>query len=96
MAVLQDQTKPTYDQLLAMLQDAKAKLAAKDSGGNGIKVYALGTVNKDGVPYKGTIGVRVGKNYCVLYASQWLDVLDKADDIRKAIEDNKAVLSWKE
>jgi hypothetical protein len=94
MTILNDQTKPTYDQLFAMLQDAKAKLAEGKS--NGIKIFALGTSNKDGVEYKGTVGVRVGRNYTVLYPSQWLAVLDKADDIRKVIEDNKAVLSWKE
>jgi hypothetical protein len=96
MSILNDQTKPTYDQLFAMLQDAKAKLAA-NSGGNGIKIHALGTNNKDGTPAKGTVGVRVGRHSVVLYPSQWLDILDnRADDIRKTIEDNKAVLSWKE
>jgi hypothetical protein len=96
MTVLNDQTKPTYDQLFAMLQDMKAKLAAKNSDSNGIKIHAIGTNNKDGTPAKGTVGVRVGRHSVVLYPSQWLELLDKTDDIRKAIEDHRGVLSWKE
>jgi hypothetical protein len=94
MATLQDLSNKSQAELIEMLLAAQAK--ANGERGNGIKIFALGTSNKDGVPYKGTVGVRTGKNYTVLYASQWLEVLDKADDIRKAIEDNKAMLSWKE
>jgi hypothetical protein len=80
---------------LNRLRLENAALKQSKSNGN-IKVFALGEQSKEGVPYKGTLGVKVGRNYSVLYASQWLKLLDMADEIRKTIETNKARLSWKE
>jgi hypothetical protein len=89
MAILQDMSKEQLIAMIGAMQQPKS--------GNGIKVFALGTANKDGVPYKGTLGVKTGRvGYTVLYASQWLKLLDKADAIRECIDANKDKLSWKE
>ena len=93
MTVLRDLSQVSREALEAMVRELAAKA---NSGSNGIKIFALGTTNAKGEAYKGTVGVRTGRHYTILYPQQWLDVMDKADDIRKAIEDNKSLLAWKE
>jgi hypothetical protein len=98
MTILQDLSLDGTELMaeLNRLRLENAALKQAKSNGNGIKVFALGESSKEGIPYKGTLGVKVGKNYNVLYASQWLKLLDMADEIRQTIETNKARLSWKE
>ena len=91
MATLPDLTKLTHEQLVAMVQSM-----ANGKRKNGIKVNALGTTNDAGEPCKGTISIYgIRKFPLSYYPQEVLKLLDKADEIRRVIEDNKAVLSWK-
>ena len=70
----------TREELIAALE-----AAPKPSSG-GLKVSAKGAVSLYGV----------GRFPVTLYASQWDNVLNKADEIRRFIEANKSSLSYKE
>ena len=60
-----------------------------------IDVHLFGTQMKDGRPAKGNVSVYGLQKYPVtLYPDQWLALLDRADEIRRIIRDNKDRLSW--
>lgn len=86
MTILQDQTKPTYDQLFAMLQDAKAKLSEAKSSGNGFKVTAKGGISMYGL----------GRFPVTLYKSQWLNLKDRIPGLMDFIAANDDKLAVKE
>lgn len=80
----------TQEQLMAevaRLQAENEKLKAKQNRALSLKVSEKGGVSLYGVNSRWPI---------TMYANQWLRVLDKADEIRKFIDANKAALSTKE
>lgn len=94
MAILQDISKnakgETVEQEVARLraenQAYRDKAAARVPTVT-VRVNALGTLNKQGEPNKGNIGVYgLGRYPTTLYKKQWLKLLAVADDIRYAID----------
>jgi hypothetical protein len=85
----------------ARLAALEATIATKDA-----KIAELEAKNARGptpvrckVSEKGCVmvlGGRIRKFGMTYYASEWQNVLDNADMIRKFIEDNKALLSFKD
>lgn len=103
MAILQDNTKPTYEMLLAMMAKQQAELdalkAAKHTNGISFKVNEFVKDPETGKLVPGSRGLSIyglGKRPLFAYASQWLRILDKADDLRAFIEANRDKLAWKE
>ena len=83
-------TTPSQEELIQKLIAENARLQAEltkpKANGLGIKVSAKGAVSVYGM----------GRFPVTLYASQWLALLAKGDDITKFIEANKAQLKTKE
>lgn len=93
MAVLQDMTAVMAE--MARLREENARLKAGNGNGTGVRANALGTKNKQGEDCKGTVSVYGIQRFPIsLYPKQWYALLDKAEEIRKCILDNKDVLSW--
>ena len=84
--------KALIEQQAQVIADLKASKQQAAS----IKVFGLNEKNADGSYYKGTVGVKLGRHYTVLYPQQWIKLLELSADILQTIEDNKARLSWKE
>ena len=82
MAVLQDLTKLTHEQLQAMVL---AHQAANKPKALTLKVSEKGAVSLYGM----------GKWPVTLYASQWDRVIENIDQVRAFVEANRAILSVK-
>jgi hypothetical protein len=77
-------TEPTYDELKAQLEALKVK--EQRSGTMSFKVSDKGGVSVYGL----------GRFPVTLYYEQWIKLLDKAQDLREFIEENKSKLKLKE
>jgi hypothetical protein len=76
--------EPTYEELKAQLEALKAKEAR--SGTMSFKVSDKGGVSVYGL----------GRFPVTLYYEQWLKLLDRAQDLRDFLEENKGKLKLKE
>jgi len=89
MAILQDQRQDLQAQLDALkAENAALKAKAKARVPSlSVRVNALGTVNKQGEPCKGNIGVYgLGRYPVTLYKAQWLKLFAIIPDIQEAID----------
>jgi hypothetical protein len=77
-------TEPTYDELKAKLAEMEAK--QKRTGNMSFKVSEKGAVSVYGL----------GRFPVTLYYEQRLKLLDKAQDLRDFLENNKSSLKLKE
>jgi hypothetical protein len=77
-------TEPTYDELKAKLAEMEAK--QKRTGNMSFKVSEKGAVSVYGL----------GRFPVTLYYEQWLKLLDKAQDLREFLDQNKSSLKLKE
>ena len=77
-------TEPTYEELKAQLVALKAKEAR--SGSMSFKVSDKGGVSVYGL----------GRFPVTLYYEQWIRLLDRAQDLRDFLEENKSKLKLKE
>ena len=77
-------TEPTYEELKAQLEALKAKEAR--SGSMTFKVSDKGGVSVYGL----------GRFPVTLYYEQWIKLLDRAQDLRDFLEENKGKLKMKE
>ena len=77
-------TEPTYEELKAQLEALKAKEAR--SGNISFKVSDKGAVSVYGL----------GRFPVTLYYEQWVKLLDRAQDLRDFLEENKSKLKLKE
>jgi hypothetical protein len=77
-------TEPTYEELKAQLEALKAKEAR--SGSISFKVSDKGAVSVYGL----------GRFPVTLYYEQWIKLLDRAQDLRDFLEENKGKLKMKE
>ena len=76
--------EPTYEELKAQLEALKAKEAR--SGSISFKVSDKGGVSVYGL----------GRFPVTLYYEQWIKLLDRAQDLRDFLEENKSKLKLKE
>ena len=77
-------TEPTYEELKAQLETLKAKEAR--SANMSFKVSDKGGVSVYGL----------GRFPVTLYYEQWMKLLDRAQDLRDFLEENKSKLKLKE
>jgi hypothetical protein len=77
-------TEPTYEELKAQLAALKAK--EERPGGITFKVSDKGGISVYGL----------GRFPVTLYYEQWVRLLDKAQDLREFLEENKGKLKLKE
>ena len=77
-------SEPTYDELKQKLAELEAK--QKRTGNMSFKVSDKGGVSVYGL----------GRFPVTLYYEQWMKLLDKAEDLRGFLEENKASLKLKE
>jgi hypothetical protein len=77
-------TEPTYEELKTQLEALKAKEAR--SGTMSFKVSDKGGVSVYGL----------GRFPVTLYYEQWIKLLDRAQDLRDFLEENKEKLKLKE
>ena len=95
MATLPDLTKLSQEQLVAIIlaqqEAAKAKVSFRVNDGP-VKDPKTGAVSpgKRGISILG-----LGRIPPTLYASQWLRIIDHADELRAFIEANRSRLAWK-
>lgn len=81
MAIHQDLTGMSHDQLVALVQAMQAR--QKQS-------------RKLQISEKGCVSLFAGRKMGIhLYAQEWLDIFDMADDIKAFIKSNRDELSWK-
>lgn len=81
----QETVTMTVEQELAQLRAENARLKANKTNTTGIKVAAKGGVSVYGL----------GRFPVTLYASQWVELFDKQDTIKKFIVDNASLLASK-
>lgn len=79
-------SEPTYDELKARLAELEKQVATKRSGNLDFKVSEKGAVSVYGL----------GRFPVTLYYEQWVRLLDRADDLRNFLEENKSRLKLKE
>lgn len=79
-------TEPTYDELKARLAELEKQGANKRSGNLEFRVSEKGAVSVYGM----------GRFPTTLYYEQWIRLLDRADDLRSFMEENKSKLKLKE
>ena len=77
-------TEPTYEELKARLAELEAK--QQRTGNMSFKVSDKGGVSVYGL----------GRFPVTLYYEQWMKLLDKAQDLRDFLEENKSKLKLKE
>lgn len=101
--ILEDLSKPSYEQLLAMMAKQQAELDALKASRQGRITFRVNDQpvkdKKTGETSPGKRGVSVlglGQFPLTAYASQWLRILDHADDLRAFIEAHRSRLAWKE
>lgn len=81
--------KPTYDELMALVNRKNEEIAALKAKGQrslSVKVHESGTISLYGL----------GRFPVSLYASQWTALFTMVDTIKKTIADNPALLQRKE
>lgn len=76
--------EPTYEELKARLAEMEAK--QQRAGNMSFKVSDKGAVSVYGL----------GRFPVTLYYEQWLKLLDRAQDLREFLEENKGKLKLKE
>ena len=79
-------TEPTYEELKARLAELEKQGANKRSGNLEFRVSEKGAVSVYGM----------GRFPTTLYYEQWIRLLDRADDLRSFMEENKSKLKLKE
>ena len=79
-------TEPTYEELKARLAELEKQGANKRSGNLEFRVSEKGGVSVYGL----------GRFPVTLYYEQWTRLLDKMDDLRNFLEENKSKLKLKE
>ena len=77
-------TEPTYEELKARLAEVEAK--QQRTGSMSFKVSDKGGVSVYGL----------GRFPVTLYYEQWIKLLDRAQDLRDFLEENKSRLKLKE
>ena len=78
--------EPTYDELKAKLAELEKQQAGKRSGNLEFRVSEKGGVSVYGL----------GRFPVTLYYEQWNRLLDRADDLKTFMEENKGRLKLKE
>lgn len=78
--------EPTYDELKARLAELEKQGAVKRSGNLEFRVSEKGGVSVYGL----------GRFPVTLYYEQWARLLDRTDDLRNFMEENKSKLKLKE
>ena len=78
--------EPTYEELKARLAELEKQGAGKRSGNMEFRVSEKGGVSVYGL----------GRFPVTLYYEQWTRLLDRADDLRAFMEENKSRLKLKE
>ncbi len=78
--------EPTYEELKARLAELEKQGANKRSGNLEFRVSDKGAVSVYGM----------GRFPTTLYYEQWIRLLDRADDLRTFLEENKSKLKLKE
>jgi len=79
-------TEPSYDELKARLAELEKQTANKRSGNLEFRVSEKGGVSVYGL----------GRFPVTLYYEQWTRLLDRTDDLRAFMEENKSRLKLKE
>jgi hypothetical protein len=79
-------TEPTYDELKARLAELEKQGANKRSGNLEFRVSDKGAVSVYGM----------GRFPTTLYYEQWTRLLERAEDLRNFLEENKSKLKLKE
>jgi len=79
-------TEPSYDELKACLAELEKQTANKRSGNLEFRVSEKGGVSVYGL----------GRFPVTLYYEQWTRLLDRTDDLRAFMEENKSRLKLKE
>jgi hypothetical protein len=79
-------SEPTYEELKARLAELEKQGANKRSGNLEFRVSDKGAVSVYGM----------GRFPTTLYYEQWIRLLDRAEDLRKFLEENKSKLKLKE
>jgi len=79
-------SEPSYDELKAKLAELEKQVAGKRSGNLDFRVSEKGAVSVYGM----------GRFPVTLYYEQWNKLLDRADDLRTFLEENKSKLKLKE
>jgi hypothetical protein len=78
--------EPTYDELKARLADLEKQTGGKRSGSIDFRVSEKGGVSVYGL----------GRFPVTLYYEQWVRLLDRSEDLRSFLEENKSRLKLKE
>ena len=78
--------EPTYEELKARLAELEKQGAGKRSGNMEFRVSEKGGVSVYGL----------GRFPVTLYYEQWTRLLERADDLRNFMEENKSKLKLKE
>ncbi|HWR17920.1 MAG TPA: hypothetical protein VN577_24035 [Terriglobales bacterium] len=79
-------SEPSYEELKARLADLEKQVASKRSGNLDFRVSEKGAVSVYGL----------GRFPVTLYYEQWVRLLDRAEDLRTFLEENKSRLKLKE
>jgi hypothetical protein len=79
-------TEPTYDELKARLEELEKKKTGQRSGALEFRVGEKGGVSVYGL----------GRFPVTLYYEQWVRLLDRAQDLRAFLEENKGKLKLKD
>lgn len=79
-------TEPSYEELKARLAELEKQTANKRSGNLEFRVSEKGGVSVYGL----------GRFPVTLYYEQWTRLLDRTDDLRAFMEENKSRLKLKE
>ena len=78
--------EPTYEELKAKLAELEKQTANKRSGNLEFRVSDKGAVSVYGM----------GRFPTTLYYEQWVRLLERADDLKQFLEENKSRLKLKE
>jgi hypothetical protein len=79
-------SEPTYEELKARLAELEKQGANKRSGNLEFRVSDKGAVSVYGM----------GRFPTTLYYEQWIRLLDRSEDLRQFLEENKSKLKLKE
>jgi len=79
-------SEPTYDELKARLAELEKQGGGKRSGNLEFRVSEKGAVSVYGM----------GRFPVTLYYEQWTRLLERADDLKQFMEENKSRLKTKE
>jgi hypothetical protein len=79
-------SEPSYEELKAQLAELQKQVTGKRSGNLDFRVSEKGAVSVYGL----------GRFPVTLYYEQWTRLLDRSDDLRTFLEENKSKLKLKE